>query len=133
MATIGAPVRIVLAGWGLAFLFAVLLLAGGKDDLLVAVLYGLVAVIMAAWAWRRRSRPALIVSLALGLLLTAGQAAYIASDVSGQQTGAGTLLGDAIGLAAGMVLVAGAAAALLRRNQNRSEEAAGQMHPVAPK
>lgn len=133
MAHAGTPVRVVLAGWGFIFLFAVLLMLFGAGELVFGALHGLVAVIMATWVWRRGSRLALIVSLALGLLLGIRQAAYIAGDVTGRHIDAGTLLEDVIGLAGGLLLVAGAAAALLRRSRNRSAEAAGQMHPVAPR
>lgn len=131
MAHMGTSIRVVIAGWGLTFLFAVLFLTNGQDELLAAVLYWLVAVIMATWVWRRRSRPALVVSLVLGLLHAIEQVAYIASDVNGNNAGAVTLVADIIGLIGGVLLVAGATAALSRRNRPRPDNAADQVRPAA--
>ena len=59
------------------------------------------------------------------------QVAYIASDVNDNNTGAGTLVADIIGLIGGVLLVAGAAAGLSRRNRPRPEKAADQVRPAA--
>ena len=40
MAHIGTPVRVVLAGWGLIFLFAVLLMLFGAGELVFGALHG---------------------------------------------------------------------------------------------
>jgi hypothetical protein len=132
MAHADTPTRLVIAGWAVTFLFGVLVLFGGQDEFPFALVHWLVALVMAAWVWRRRSRPALVVSLALGLLLGAEQAAYIASDVTDTPVNAGILLGDIVGLVAGVLLIAAATAALLRRSWQKSENAPEQLQPVPP-
>jgi hypothetical protein len=106
---VSTPVRLVLLGWAGVLLFALMIVvAKGTADLGGAGLFGAVAVAMASWVWRRPSKAALVTTLAIAVLFTVEQVAYLVSD--GHDTA--ETVGDAIGLVAGALLLAGATRAL---------------------
>ncbi len=107
-------VRLAVIGWGLVIVYAGAVLVG-PEGLKGASVFFAVAVILGAWVWLRRSRPALAVSLVVGVLFTVEQAAYVVGDTSPLELG--RLVADLIGLVAGVVVVTGSVLALRARRR----------------
>jgi len=107
------PVRAVITGWLLMIVFGVLVLVIAEEPGSAAFFAG-VGLVMAVWVGRRPGVAAFAVSLALGLLQTAEEVAYLVAGLS-DSSRLTTVLGDVVGLLAGLLVVGGAAAALLRR------------------
>jgi len=109
----------VIVGWLLVVVFGVLvwLVAG---ELRSGIVFAAVGLAMSAWVARRPGTAALVVSLVLGLLHTVEQIAYFGADVSGSNPPIGSVLGDAEGLLAGLLVVGGAVAGLRRLRRSRA-------------
>ncbi len=113
------PVVVALSGW-LAFLAMVATMPWLSSDS-VGNMLGLatVALVAAGWLLWRRSRPALWLSMVLGVLQTLEATAYLGAGLTGS-AGVGLLLADGLGVLAGMLVVAGASTELRRRRQARA-------------
>jgi hypothetical protein len=108
-----ARLRMAMIGWVLFAVFWLTVLASrGADELASTVVFVAVAVLMLGWLWRRPGRAALITSLVLGLLHTVEQGAYLIADITARSFKLGPAGGDFFGLVAGILIVAGSAAAL---------------------
>lgn len=108
------PALVVITGWLLVIVFGGLVLVGA-DEPFSAALFAGIGLVMAVWVARWPSVAAFAVSLVLGLLHTAEQVAYLASDLSDARAFT-TVLADAEGLLGGLLVTGGAAVALLRRH-----------------
>jgi hypothetical protein len=109
------PALVVVAGWLLVIVFGGLVLVGADEPGSAAIFAG-VGLVMALWAGLRPGVAAFVVSLVLGLLHTAEQAAYFGSDLADSRP-VTTVLADGIGLLGGVLVAVGAAMALLRRRR----------------
>jgi hypothetical protein len=119
--------RIVLAGWaGMLLLAALFVPIEGMDEARSAIVFGLIALGMGSWVWRRGSRPALVVSLVLGVLQTAEQVAYTIADVGYVLDRPAVLVGTVVGLIAGICLVVGSTLELAARRRTRRAMASGE-------
>jgi len=107
------PALAVITGWLLMIVFGVLVLVIAGEPGSAAFFAG-VGLVMAVWVARRPGLAAFAVSLALGLLQTAEEIAYLLAGLS-DSSPLTTVLGDVVGLLAGLLVVGGAAVALLRR------------------
>jgi uncharacterized membrane protein len=116
--------RLVLAGWGLTVLVAVLILVVDPGQLGFALILALLAVAMAAWVWRRATRAALISSLVLGLLLLLSFGAYTIAGATEDEFDSQILVTDIIGLIGGLAIVAGAVQALVEQRRQRQARTA---------
>lgn len=112
-------IRLTMAGlFGMA-VFGVVV-AATQDSiewLFVAVTVG-VALVLATWLWKRRSRAALVTTLVLGGLQFLEQVAYSVADLS--NTGAAVhspTLADLFGALVSGAVVAGAASGLWQRRR----------------
>lgn len=110
------PALVVITGWLLVIVFGGLVLVGADEPGSAAIFAG-IGLVMAVWVALRPSVAAFVVSLVLGLLHTAEQVAYLASDLSNARATT-SVLADAEGLLGGLLVVGGAAVALLRRRQS---------------
>jgi len=117
------PVLVVVGGWLLVVLFGGLVAVGADEPASGAIFAG-VGLAMAAWVAFRPSAAAFVVSVVLGLLHTAEQIAYLASDLTGSAP-VTTVLADAFGLLGGLVVVGGSAVALRRRRSSDVGEPVG--------
>ena len=118
--------RIVLAGWGGMLLLALLFVpVEGTDESRSALVFGVVAIAMGAWVWIRASRPALTVSLVLGVLQTLEQTAYTIADFGNVLHRPAEMVATLVGLVAGVCLVVGSASELMARRRTRAASASG--------
>jgi hypothetical protein len=109
-------VYLTVLGWALFGIFGLLALAiNGSRELVSAMVFVVVAMAMGAWVVARRSRPALIVSLVLGLLHTLEQVAYLVADIGAKHVDGAAVAADALGLVAGLLIVVGSVLALAAR------------------
>ena len=108
------PLAMAVTGWLLLVVFAGFMAVVGDDSAGNVALFAVLGLAMAAWVGLRSSRPALWVSLVLGLLQTVEQAAYLVAD-AGDGGAAAAVVGDVVGLLAGLLVVAGTGAALRAR------------------
>jgi len=113
------PALVVITGWLLMIVFGGLVLVIAEEPGSAAFFAG-VGLVMALWVARRPGVAAFAVSLALGLLQTAEEIAYLVSGLS-DSSPLTTVLGDVVGLLAGLLVVGGAAVALLRRRAVATE------------
>lgn len=109
MSTFERSVRLTVLGWTLVVVFAVLV-ALGPDSVLNAAIFAVIGAVMGAWVWLRRSRPASVVSLVIGVLLSIEQVGYVVADLSDGEVARGGA--DLLGLVAGLVVVLGSVLAL---------------------
>jgi hypothetical protein len=114
----GRPERLVLVGWSVVVLVAVLMLiVRGREEAGPAVVFAVVALAVGAWVWRRGSRASIITSLVLGLLWLLQFAAYTVADATDDDVEAGVFVTDVIAVGGGIVLVVGAIQALIQRRR----------------
>lgn len=118
MTPIQRPVRTVLLGWATFVLTtALVVVVRGLDYAPNMAVFAALGAAMLAWVALRRSRASLVVSLVLGVLHTIEQVAYLAAGVTSDDTAAGVLVADAVGLASGVLLVVGSSQGLRRGAQ----------------
>ena len=116
----GTARPLVVVGWGMVVLVAVLMLAfRGAEELGSAIAFAVIALGMGGWAWLRWGRAAMIASLALGALWMLQFAAYTVADILGDEVEAEILATDVIAVVAGALIVSGASRGLLRRARTR--------------
>ena len=112
--------RLVIGGWSVFVLMAVLVIAvRGSDHVANMLVFVVIAVAMAAWVVLRRSRAAFVTSLVLGGLHTLQQIAYLIAGVTGDDVDAAEIAVDAVGLASGVLLVIGAGRAVIGSRRQR--------------
>ena len=112
--------RLVIGGWSVFVLMAVLVIAvRGTDHVANMLVFVVIAVAMAAWVARRRSRAAFVTSLVLGGLHTLQQIAYLIAGITGDDVDAAEIAVDAVGLASGVLLVIGAGRAVIGSRRQR--------------
>ena len=123
-----ASVRLTLAGWFgmVAFGLLVAFTQGKREWLFAAVTIGL-ALAMAYWLWKRRSKAALVVTVVLGGLQFIEQVSYSIANLTtsgvwaeNQASKGVTTISDLFGALASGAVVAGAASGLWQRRRNRS-------------
>lgn len=118
MTPIQRPIRTVLLGWVTFVLTtALVVVVRGLDYAPNMAVFAALGAAMLAWVALRRSRVSLVVSLVIGVLHTIEQVAYLASGVTSDDTAAGVLVVDTVGLASGVLLVVGSSQGLTRRKQ----------------
>jgi hypothetical protein len=101
-------VRLTLSGWaGLVVFGALVAATQGLRELPFAAVTIVVALVLATWLWKRRSRAALVTTLMLGGLQLLEQTGYLVA----------TTLVDLFGLVASAAVVAGAGAGLVGRRR----------------
>ena len=105
--------RLILVGWAVFVVMSLLVIAvRGSDHVANMAVFIALAVAMAVWVARRRSKAAVVTSLVLGLLHTLQQSAYLVAGATGDDIDAAELAVDAVGLVSGLLIVAGAIPAL---------------------
>ena len=109
------PALVVVAGWLLVIVFGGLVLVGADEPGSAAIFAG-VGLVMALWVGRRPGVAAFVVSLVLGLLHTAEQAAYLGFDIADARP-VTSALADGVGLLGGLLVTVGSVVALLRRRR----------------
>lgn len=118
MTPIQRPVRTVLLGWVTFVLTtALVVVVRGLDYAPNMAVFTALGAAMLAWVALRRSRVSLVVSLVIGVLHTIEQVTYLAAGLTSDDTAAGVLVVDTIGLASGVLLVVGSSQGLTRRKQ----------------
>lgn len=108
------PLRVVLAGWCCMLVLAATILVDAHE-VRSAIFFSSIAIGMAAWVWLRGSKPALVISLVLGVLQTLEQVAYTVADVTDVLHNPTLIVGTLFGLAAGACLIVGSTLALAGR------------------
>ena len=122
---LGRPKVLVLAGWAVVVLVAILMLVlRGRDEAAPAVVFALVAVVVGAWVLRRESRAAMITSLVLGLLWLLQFVAYTVADAMDDDASVGIFVTDVVAVIGGVILVVGAIQALVQRRRRSAVSAA---------
>lgn len=112
--------RLVLAGWGLTVLVALLIVVvEGLRQVGFALVLGLLAAGMGAWVWRRATRAAMITSLVLGLLLLLSFGAYTVVGATGDEFDSQVFVTDMVGMIGGLAIVAGAVQVLIEQRRAR--------------
>lgn len=110
--------RLVLGGWGLSVLVAILVLVvNGLREIGFSLILAVVAGAMGAWVWRRPTRAALMTSLALGLLLLLMFGAYTVADATSGEFESQRFFTDLIGTLGGTAIVAGAVRMLIEQRR----------------
>jgi hypothetical protein len=117
------PVRLVVLGWCLVVLMAVLAMVHSNDQLANLAAFGAVALGLALWVALRPGRAALITSLVLGALHTVEQTAYVWADMGEAHVSVWAVSVDLLGLAGGVAVVTGAIASLRRRRRAAAQAA----------
>jgi len=113
-------IRFVIGGWSVFILMALLVIGvRGRDHVANMLVFVVIAVAMATWVARRRSRAAVVTSLILGGLHTLQQIAYLLAGVASDDVDAAEIAVDAVGLASGVLLVVGAARAVTGSRRQR--------------
>lgn len=106
---------LILVGWAAFVLMSLLVIAvRGSDHVANMLVFIAIAVAMATWVARRRSRAAVVTSLVLGGLHTLQQVAYVIAGITGDDVDAAEIAVDIVGLVSGLLLVVGATRALTR-------------------
>lgn len=115
---VGGPLRLVLVGWLSVLLFAIaVVVARGVGELGAMAVFAAVAIAMGSWVWRRRSRASLITSLVLGVLHAVEQVAYSVAEATSDPFDPAIFVIDVVAFVGAVLIVAGAAAALVRRRR----------------
>ncbi len=115
MEQVDRNLRLIIGGWAVFVLMAVLVIAvRGSDHVANMLVFVVIAVAMAAWVARRRSRAAVVTSLVLGGLHTLQQTAYVLAGITGDDADFAEIAVDVVGLVSGLLLVVGAARAVSR-------------------
>lgn len=116
MSRLDTPTRLILTGWGLVLLVAVLMVVARSEELGSAIAFAAIAVAMSAWLWLRKSRAAIITTLVLGILWTVQFVAYTVAGFTGEASEDQVLIliGDVVGIIAGAFIVLGATKAFIR-------------------
>jgi hypothetical protein len=110
------PRSIILVGWALVVLVAILmLLFRGSEEAGPAVVFAVVAFAVSTWLWLRESRAALIASLVLGALWLVQFTAYTIADIVADDVQIEFFVTDVIAVVAGLAIVSGAVLALRAR------------------
>ena len=113
-----SPHRLVVGGWALALVPALLFVTAGDSQQATreGALLGLTAMSMGLWTWLRPDRPALLASLVFASFWTIVLAAYLAAGIRGTDLPLFSLLAlaYAIGVTAGVIILFGVESALRR-------------------
>ena len=105
--------RLILGGWAVFVLMAVLVIAvRGRDHVANMLVFVVIAIAMAAWVARRRGGAAVLTSLVLGGLHALQQTAYVLAGLTGDDVDAAEVAVDVVGLVSGLLLVVGDARAV---------------------
>jgi hypothetical protein len=117
--------RLLVMGWLSVIVVAIAMaIVRGQGEYGPAAVFGAVGVGMALWVWRRRSRASAVVSLVLGVLWTVQFAAYAAASVVADEFEPDVFAIDAFAVVGGIVLLTGAARAVMEARRDRSVRAA---------
>lgn len=119
MAKLGPERGLVVAGWAVSVLVAVLMAIARLQELGPAVVFGVIAVAMGTWVLLRGGKAAMITSLVLGALWTLQ---FLAYAVAGVSDGGTSLTGlvfvtDVIAVVGGLCILGGSASALVGRRR----------------
>ena len=115
MERVDRSLRLIIGGWSVFVLMAVLVIAvRGSDHVANMLVFIVLAVAMATWVARRRSRAAVVTSLVLGGLHTLQQVAYVIAGIADDAVDAAEVAVDVVGLVSGLLLVVGATRAVTR-------------------
>ena len=120
-----ASVRLTIAGWfGMVAFSVIVALSQGKREYLFAAATAMIALVMAYWLWKRRSKAALVVTVVLGGLQFIQQISYSIANFSADsvwlETTASksvTTFSDLFGALASGAIVAGSASGLWQRRR----------------
>ena len=120
-----ASIRLTLAGWfGMVALGVIVALTQGKREYVFAAVTACIALVMAYWLWKRRSKAALVVTVVLGGLQFIEQISYSVADLSTsgvwaehQASKGVTTISDLFGALASGAIVAGGASGLWQRRR----------------
>jgi len=120
-----ASVRLTIAGWfGMVAFSVIVALSQGKREYAFSAATATIALVMAYWLWKRRSKAALVVTVILGGLQFIEQVSYSIADLSSSSVWAEnqaskgvTTFSDLFGALASAAIVAGSASALLQRRR----------------
>ena len=114
----GRAKSLVLAGWGVVVLVAILMLILlGREEAGPALVFALIAIAVGAWVWRRDSRAAMITTLVLGVLWLVQFVAYTVADMMDDDADAAIFVTDVVAVIGGVLLVVGAIQALVQRRR----------------
>ena len=114
----GRAKSLVLAGWGVVVLVAILMLIlRGREEAGPALVFALIAIAVGAWVWRRDSRAAMITTLVLGVLWLVQFVAYTVADMMDDDADAAIFVTDVVAVIGGVLLVVGAIQALVQRRR----------------
>ena len=122
-----ASLRLTIAGWsGMVIFSAIVALSQGKREYAFSAATATIALVMAYWLWKRRSKAALVVTVILGGLQFIEQISYSIADLSNsgvwpedQASKGVTTFSDLFGALASAAIVAGSANALWQRRRDR--------------
>ena len=120
-----ASIRLTIAGWfGMVALGVIVALTQGKREYVFAAVTASLALAMAYWLWKRRSKAALVVTVVLGGLQFIEQISYSVADLSTsgvwaehQASKGVTTISDLFGALASGAIVAGGASGLWQRRR----------------
>jgi hypothetical protein len=109
MQQVDRNLRLIIGGWAVFVLMAVLVIAvRGRDHVANMLVFVVIALAMGIWVAWRRSRAAVVTSLVLGGLHTLQQTAYLLAGITGDDVDAAEVAVDVVGLISGLILVVGA-------------------------
>ncbi len=120
-----ASIRLTIAGWfGMVAFSVIVALSQGKREYLFSAATATIALVMAYWLFKRRSKAALVVTVVLGGLQFIQQVSYSVADLSSsgvwaehQASKGVTTISDLFGALASGAVVAGAASGLWQRRR----------------
>lgn len=113
--------RLIVIGWLSVIATAIAMaVVRGEGEYAPAAVFGAVGVAMTVWVWRRRSKASAITSLILGLLWTVQFTAYAAAGLLKEEFEADVFAIDAFSMVGGIVLVVGAARAIVEARRHRA-------------
>ncbi len=120
MSIFDRSIKLTVLGWAITTAFGIIMIFVA-DELGAGLVFAAIATVMGAWVYVRASRPALVVSLVVGLLHSLEQVGYCVADL-GDDGSVGTLFWDLVGLAGGLAVVVGSVLALRTRQRSPQPE-----------